>query len=67
VGRVMGVYPSGPGENSQVVFQFDHLELKGGQSVPVHSQIQLIAPAGGVTATSSSALSGAPAVRGRLL
>jgi hypothetical protein len=59
VGRVMGVHPSGAGETSQVVLQFDHLELKGGQSVPVHSQIQSIAPAGGAASTSSSA-SGAP-------
>jgi hypothetical protein len=55
----MGVHPSGAGETSQVVLQFDHLELKGGQSVPVHSQIQSIAPAGGAASTSGSA-SGAP-------
>lgn len=44
MGRVLGVRASGAGENSQVVLQFDHLELKGGQSVPVHSQIQSISP-----------------------
>jgi hypothetical protein len=55
VGRVMAVHASAPGENSQVVVQFDHLELKGGQSVPVHSQIQAIAPAGGEASTSDSA------------
>lgn len=59
VGRVMGVHPSGAGENSQVVLQFDHLELKGGQSMPVHSQIQSIAPAGGA-ASASSATSAPP-------
>src|SRR5205823_8871438 len=43
VGHVMGVHPSGAGDNSQVALQFDHIELKGGQNVPVHSQIQSIA------------------------
>jgi hypothetical protein len=55
VGRVMAVQASGAGANSQVVLQFDHLELKGGQSVPVHSQIQSIAPAGGEASSSDSA------------
>jgi hypothetical protein len=61
VGRVLGAKPSGPGENSQVALQFDHFELKGGQSVPVHSQIQSIAPAGGAASASASAMSGPPA------
>jgi hypothetical protein len=56
VGHVMAVRPSAPGENSQVALQFDHVELKGGQSVPVYSQIQSIAPAGGATSTSSAAM-----------
>jgi hypothetical protein len=60
VGRVMGVHPSAAGDNSQVVLQFDHLELKGGQNVPVHSQIQSIAPPAG-TASASSAVNGSPA------
>jgi hypothetical protein len=58
VGKVMAVHPSGAGDNAQVVLQFDHLELKGGQSVPVHSQIQSIAPAGGAASASGSALAG---------
>jgi hypothetical protein len=62
VGRVVGVHPSGAGENSQVVLQFDHLELKGGQNVAVHSQIQSIAPpAGAASASGSGAMSGPPA------
>jgi hypothetical protein len=62
VGHVIGAQPGGAGENSQVALLFDHLELKGGQSVPVHSQIQSIAPAGGATSASGSgALSGPPA------
>src|ERR1700722_4227501 len=60
VGHVMGVHASGAGDNSQVVIQFDYLELKGGQSVPVRSQIQSITPAGGA-APSSSAMSAPPA------
>jgi hypothetical protein len=56
VGRVMAVHPSAAGENSQVALQFDHIELKGGQSVPVHSQIQSISPAGGAASSSSAAM-----------
>jgi hypothetical protein len=62
VGHVIGAQPSGAGENSQVALLFDHIELKGGQSVPVHSQIQSIAPAGGAASASGSAdMSGPPA------
>jgi hypothetical protein len=61
VGHVMAVHPSGAGENSQVALQFDHLELKGGQNVPVHSQIQSISPAGGAASTSSVPVSPSPA------
>jgi hypothetical protein len=62
VGHVLGAKPSGPGENSQMVLQFDHIELKGGQNLPVHSQIQSIAPAGSEASTSGSgAMSGPPA------
>ena len=61
VGHVLAAKPSGAGENSQVALQFDHIELKGGQSVPVHSQIQSIAPAGGAaSASASGAMSGPP-------
>ena len=70
VGHVIGAQPSGAGENSQVALLFDHIELKGGQSVPIHSQIQSIAPAGGAASASGSArLSGprraAPLTRAR--
>jgi len=62
VGQVIGVQASGAGENSQVALQFDHIELKGGQSVAVHSQIQSIAPPAGAASTSGSgAVSGPPA------
>jgi hypothetical protein len=60
VGRVIGVQPSGAGENSQVALQFDHVELKGGQSLAVHSQIQSIAPPEGA-ASADGAMSGTPA------
>lgn len=58
VGKVMGVHASTGGDNSQVVVKFDHLELKGGQSVPVQSQIQSIGSAG---SAESAAMSEAPA------
>ena len=56
VGHVVAVRPSGSGDNSQVALQFDHIELKGGQSMPVHSQIQSISPAGGAASTGSTAM-----------
>jgi hypothetical protein len=60
VGRVLAVHASAPGENSQMVLLFDHLELKGGQSVPVHSEIQSIAPAGGAATSDSAAIVSRP-------
>ena len=62
VGHVVGAQSSGGGENSQLALLFDHIELKGGQSVPVHSQVQSIAPAGGAASAGGSApMSGPPA------
>jgi hypothetical protein len=62
LGHVLAAKPSGAGENSQVALQFDHIELKGGQSVPIQSQIQSIAPAGGsAAATAPGAMSGSSA------
>jgi hypothetical protein len=62
VGHVLAAKASEAGENSQMALQFDHIELKGGQSVPVHSQIQSITPAGGAASTSAAdAMSGPPA------
>jgi hypothetical protein len=60
VGHVLGAKPSGAGENSQVVLQFDHFELKGGQNLAVHSQIRSIAPAGDAATTSRSGAVSAP-------
>jgi hypothetical protein len=54
MGHVIAVQPSGAGVNSQVVLQFDHIELKGGQSVAVHSQIQSISPPIGAASTSGA-------------
>jgi hypothetical protein len=64
VGHVIGAQPSGAGENSQVALQFDHFELKGGQNLAVHSQIQSIAPAAGAASTSGSAATGGEAMSG---
>jgi len=60
VGRVLGVKAAGAGDNSQVVLQFDHLELKGGQNLPIHSQIQSIGTAGGATSASASGAPSSP-------
>ena len=64
VGHVLGAKPSGAGENSQVVLQFDHFELKGGQNLAVHSQIRSIAPAGDAATTSRSGAVSAPPAGG---
>jgi hypothetical protein len=64
VGHVIGVQPSGAGENSQVALQFDHVELKGGQSMAVHSQIQSIAPPQGAGSTNGSAAMAGGAMSG---
>jgi hypothetical protein len=65
VGHVLAVQATGQGAaNSQLVLQLDHVELKGGQSLPVHSQIQSIAPPeGGASASGSAtgAMNGTPA------
>jgi hypothetical protein len=54
VGKVVGVKPIGEGnENSQVALQFDHVELKGGQNMPVHAELQSL------STTDSSASAGA--------
>jgi hypothetical protein len=54
IGRVVAVQASASGTNSQVALQFDHIELKGGQSLPVQSQIQSISPAGGAESASAA-------------
>jgi hypothetical protein len=62
MGHVIGVQPSGVGTNSQVALQFDHFELKGGQTLPVHSQIQSISPStGGSSAMGAGAMNEPPA------
>jgi hypothetical protein len=55
IGHIIAVQPSGAGTNSQVALQFDHVELKGGQSVAVHSQIQSISPPGSAALPNDSA------------
>lgn len=47
MGHVIAAQPSASGTNSQVALLFDHVEIKGGQSLAVHSQIQSISPSGG--------------------
>ena len=66
IGHVIGVQPSAGGQTSQVALLLDQVELKGGQSMAVHSQIQSIAPAGGAAAgqdssVGSRSMSGPPA------
>jgi hypothetical protein len=54
IGRVTQVKPSGDAkDNSQVALQFDRVELKGGQNVAIHSEIQSLSPSGSDTPNSS--------------
>jgi hypothetical protein len=60
MGHVVAVKPSEAGGTSQVALQFDHVELQGGQSMAVRSQIQSIGSsdnvAGGASASGSAAM-----------
>lgn len=57
VGHVLAVQASGEqAANSQLVLQLDHVELKGGQSLPVHSQIESIG-----SGTAAGSMNGTPA------
>ena len=48
IGHVTNVQARGEGhENSQIAIQFDRAEIKGGQSLPIESVIQSVAPAAG--------------------
>lgn len=48
IGHVTNVQSRGDGhENSQIAIQFDRAELKGGQTLPIESVIQSVAPATG--------------------
>jgi hypothetical protein len=59
VGHILAVQPSQPGQNSQLALQFDRVELKGGKTMPIHSQIQSISPPDG-----AASASGIPATGG---
>jgi hypothetical protein len=54
VGHVVGVQSSKAGQNSEVVLQFDQAQLKGGQNLPIHSEIQAVEPAEGAAASGGS-------------
>jgi hypothetical protein len=59
-GHIIDVAPKGQGgENARVTIQFDQAQLKGGQSMPIRSVIQSVAPPG--TATETGAMGGPPA------
>jgi hypothetical protein len=62
MGHIIAVQPSTDGKNSQVALQFDRVELQGGQTLGIHSQIQSIAPAG-ISPTDGSSSNGASAAQ----
>lgn len=60
MGHITAVKPSGDThENSEVALAFDTAQLKGGQTVPIHSEIQSLSPAGGSSSSDTSASMGA--------
>jgi hypothetical protein len=60
MGHIIDVAPKGQdGENSRMTIQFDQAELKGGQTVPIRSVIQSVAPPG--TSSGPDAAGGPPA------
>lgn len=62
MGHVIAVQPSAAGATSQMALQFDRIEIKGGQSLPIHSQIQSIGSSENTASNSGSpAMSGPPA------
>ncbi len=54
MGHVIATHASEGGTNAQVALEFDRIELKGGQSLAVHSQIQSISPPSGEASPSSA-------------
>jgi hypothetical protein len=64
VGHVIAVQPSQPGQNSQMALEFDRVELKGGKTMPVHSQIQSISPAEGAASAKGASAVGGGATNG---
>jgi hypothetical protein len=64
VGHVIAAAPSQPGQNSQLALQFDSVQLKGGKTMPVHSQIQSISPPGGAASASGSSATSSGAMNG---
>ncbi|HLY42207.1 MAG TPA: hypothetical protein VKR52_13415 [Terracidiphilus sp.] len=63
VGHVLGVQAQGASsQNSQVAIQFDHAEVKGGQTVPIQTVIKSVGQADtGAAFTSPDAAPSAPA------
>jgi hypothetical protein len=60
MGHIIDVAPKGQdGDNSRVTIQFDQAEIKGGQTLPIRSVIQSVAPPG--TPSGPDAAGGPPA------
>jgi hypothetical protein len=53
LGHVIATHASEGGTNAQVALEFDRIELKGGQSLAVHSQIESISPPEGEASPSA--------------
>lgn len=65
VGHVTNVQPRGEGkENSQITLQFDRAELKGGQSLPIESVLESVAPSAGDSTMNNNGMSPMPSSPG---
>ena len=56
VGHIVQVQPRTDQQAAAVVLLFDRAEVKGGQTVPVRSVIEMVAPPGGVSKMSADAM-----------
>jgi hypothetical protein len=63
-GHIIGVQASQEGTNSQVALKLDQIELKGGQTLPIQSQIQSISPAGSADVAGGPSSVGSSSVPG---
>lgn len=64
VGHIVAVQPSNGGTNSQVALQIDQAELKDGQKLPIHSEIQSIEPPVGEASASEPSGMDRPSMSG---
>jgi len=65
IGHILAVQPSSStSQNSQIALKFDQIQIKGGQSLNIQSQIESITPAGMDTSAQPAAADASPSPAG---